>query len=79
MFANAPELITTFRDNIFLPDELRRDYENDILIAQSPTSTPLQRWWADVFCNGINNNSGGLCFEHATEITVAEYDANPTT
>lgn len=75
MFNNCKELVTTFRDNIFLPKQLSEEYENDIRIASSAGATALQRWWADVFCLGLDNDSGGLCFPNAKEINKHQYDA----
>ena len=75
IFKDVPELVTTFRDNIFLPAELAADYENDIELSNSPTATPLQIWWAKVFCLGEDSDVSGQCFAHAKTISIEDYES----
>ena len=75
IFKDVPELVTTFRDNIFLPAELAADYENDIEISNTSTATPLQVWWAKVFCLGEDSDVSGQCFAHAKPISLEDYNS----
>lgn len=75
VFKDSPELVTTFRDNTFLPAELAADYEQDIEIANGTHATPLQIWWSKVFCLGEDADVSGQCFSHAKVITNAEFEA----
>ena len=75
IFKDVPELVTTFRDNIFLPAELAADYENDIEISNTSTATPLQVWWAKVFCLGEDSDVSGQCFAHAKTISIEDYNS----
>lgn len=75
VFKDSPELVTNFRDNIFLPSELTADYEKDIEISNQPNATPLQIWWAKVFCLGEDSDVSGQCFANAKIITLQEYEA----
>lgn len=72
-YPNAPTLITTYRDNPYLPDVLVQEYREAEERAKLPTATDYDRWWADVFCYGRQNVQARLCFENSELCRDIEY------
>lgn len=75
-FADAPTLVTTYRDNTYLPDVLKADYIAAEERAKLPTATDYDKWWADVFCYGRLNQKARLCFENSELVRYNEFAAS---
>ena len=73
-YQDAPTLITTYRDNVFLPEVLKEEYRKAEERAKQPNATDYDRWWADVFCYGKTNVKARLCFENSELCRVKEYN-----
>ena len=73
-YPDAPTLITTYRDNPYLPDVLVQEYREAEERAKLPTATDYDRWWADVFCYGKENVKARLCFEKAELCKREEFE-----
>lgn len=74
-FFKCPELTTTYKDNVFLPIELKNEYEKDNEAANLPGATPLQKWWAAAMCRGEFFELSGRCFQNVEAIDDAAFDA----
>lgn len=72
-YQDAPTLVTTYRDNPYLPEILIQDYRAAEERAKLPTATDYDRWWADVFCYGKENVKARLCFENSELCKTDEY------
>jgi phage terminase large subunit len=72
-YPDAPTLVTTYRDNPYLPEILVQDYRAAEERAKLPTATDYDKWWADVFCYGRQNVQARLCFENSELCRDVEY------
>ena len=71
-------LKTTYRDNPYLTDEQRNEFENIKLRAQQPNATLYDVFCARVYCDGEFGDLVGRCFEKLQYNTYTDYQQVPT-
>ena len=71
-------LKTTYRDNPYLTDEQRNEFESIKLRAQQPNATLYDVFCSRVYCDGEFGDLVGRCFEKLQYNTYTDYKQVPT-
>jgi len=71
------KLITTYHDNPFLSDFVRRELDRTAAAGETAAPGTMERYLYEVECQGIDSTLSGLCFPHHRTIPDEDYHTSP--